>query len=321
MAVGTACWVVTDGAAGNENQVLALARALGFEPRVLRIDLRWPWRWLAPSTPRDFRSALVPSQRPSLAPPWPDFVIGCGRASALVTRGLRQQSGGRTRAIQILDPRRHRDDFDALVVPEHDAVRGDNVIACTGALTAIDDDWLAHGRAAFPAFGDLPTPRTAVLVGGPVRGFAMGAAYVDGLLATLSRWHARDGGSFLVTCSRRTPWTLADALRSFFANMPGTFRDHRDASPNPYAGLLGWAERIVVTPDSANLMSDACATGAPVIAHAPVAIPGKLGRLAAALRDSGRMRPLADDFSSWVYAPLRELPRVAAELASRFGLR
>src|SRR5690606_24458779 len=107
-----------------------------------------------------------------------DLVIGCGRASALVTRALRRQSRGRTRAVQILDPRRHRGDFDALVVPEHDRLDGNNVIACTGALNAIDDTWLASGRLAFPSFGALPPPRTAVLVGGPVRGFRLDSGYV-----------------------------------------------------------------------------------------------------------------------------------------------
>jgi len=320
MPAGDACWVITDGAPGNENQAVALARALADEPRVLRIGLRWPWRWLSPRAPADFRSALKSSSRACFADPWPGLVIGCGRASALVTRAMRRQSGGATRAIQILDPRRHREDFDALVVPEHDALRADNVITCTGALNAIDDEWLTRGRAEFPELGSLPTPRTAVLIGGPIRGFVMDETYLAGLIATLSLWHARDGGSFLVTCSRRTPVAVADTLRSFFAALPGHFRGLGDPLPNPYRGLLGWADRIVVTPDSANLMSEACATGRPVFVHAPLAMPGKLGRLATRLKATGRLRSIEDTATPGRYAPLRELPRVAAALSARLGL-
>ncbi len=318
MPAGGACWVITDGRAGNENQAIALAHALRTDPRVLRISLRWPWRWLSPSAPHDFRSALPSSQRTVFAEPWPDFAIGCGRAAALVTRAMRKQSGGATLAIQILDPRRHRGDFDALIVPEHDGVQGDNVITCIGALNAIDDAWLASGRAMFAPLGSLPGPRTAVLIGGPVRGFAMDRRYLDSLLAILSRWHARDGGSFLVTCSRRTPKAVADTLRSFFATRPGVFHDGL-ATPNPYAGLLGWADRVIVTPDSANLLSEACATGLPTFVHAPTPVPGKLGRLVASLEASGRLHPLLDHIAPTPYVPLRELPRVATELATRLG--
>ena len=38
------CWVVTDGAAGAENQCLGLAEALATTPTVKRIRVRAPWR-------------------------------------------------------------------------------------------------------------------------------------------------------------------------------------------------------------------------------------------------------------------------------------
>jgi mitochondrial fission protein ELM1 len=311
VAVRDACWVVTDGAAGNENQALALAAALGFAPRVLRATLRGPWRLLAPDGPRDFRTAIDASLRAQFAPPWPDLVIGCGRAAALVTRALRRQSAGGTCAVQILDPRRHRDDFDALIVPAHDGLAGANVITCVGALNAIDDAWLERARAAFPALGDLPRPRTAILVGGPVRGFPLDRGYLDGMLSCLQDRHAREGGSFLVTCSRRTPPSVAAMLAAFFATYPGLFRRHDDPPPNPYAGLIGWADGIVVTPDSANLLSEACATGVPALAYRPASVPGKLGLLAADLIREGRLHPLEGNATATRSQPLRELGKVA----------
>ena len=36
-------WVISDGAAGNERQALALASALGVPARVLALPLRAPW--------------------------------------------------------------------------------------------------------------------------------------------------------------------------------------------------------------------------------------------------------------------------------------
>lgn len=320
----TVCWVITDGAAGNRNQAIALAQGLGLAPQVFDIRLRRPWSWLAPFAPRDPRAALavVPD---GFAPPWPDLAIGCGRASAGLVLALKQASGGRARALQILDPRWRRARFDALVLPEHDGLAGGNVITCTGALHRIDDAWLAEGRARFPAPGGLPPPRTAVLVGGPVAGVPLDAAYIDGLLAVLASWQHDEGGSFLVTCSRRTPPALAQRLRAAFAAWPGVFwgGDGLDTDPaaNPYQGLLGWADRIVVTPDSSNLLAEACAVGVPVQVHLPdtLRLRGKRQRLLRRLRDAGHVVPLRTPPAATAATPLRELPAIAAALRARLG--
>ncbi|MGD5442368.1 hypothetical protein QUT04_22560, partial [Xanthomonas citri pv. citri] len=42
------CWVITDGAAGNRRQALALAEALTPSIREIVIELRAPWYWAAP---------------------------------------------------------------------------------------------------------------------------------------------------------------------------------------------------------------------------------------------------------------------------------
>lgn len=314
---GGECWVVSDGAAGNEKQALALAHALGEQPRVFRIELRRPWRWLAPNGPRDPRKALTAASRTRLDPPWPRLAIGCGRAAALVALGLKRLSAGRTRAVQILDPRRLRGRFDALIVPRHDDLDGGNVLTTLGALNEVDDAWLARGRAAFARLAELPAPRTAVLVGGPTPASPLDPPYVDGLLALLEEWRRRDGGSFLVTCSRRTPGALVQRLRLAFGRHPGTFWAGEADGANPYAGLLAWADRIVVTPDSANLLSEACATGVPVLSHMPTPIDGKLGGLVGELIDSGRLRRLQARFQPWRYPPLRETLHVANALRAR----
>lgn len=306
------CWVITDGTAGNEKQALALAKALGHAPRVLRLRPRWPWRWLAPGGPRDPRTALHAADRGALDPPWPSLAIGCGRAAALFTRGLRRVSGGRTRAVQILDPRRHRDDFDAIIAPRHDDVVGDNIIATLGALNEIDDAWLAAGRAVFPELGELPAPRTALLVGGPARGAPLTSDDLDRLLASLAADHVHAGAGVLITASRRTPAAWIDRLRLFARAHGATLWTPADTSPNPYAGLLGWADRIVVTPDSTNLLAEACAVGVPVLVPTLPALSGKRRALVDALLARGHVQPL-DRLAQPMPAPppLRELQRVA----------
>ena len=48
MASAQTCWAISDGAAGNERQALALAEALGGRVQVWRVAPRPPWSWCAP---------------------------------------------------------------------------------------------------------------------------------------------------------------------------------------------------------------------------------------------------------------------------------
>lgn len=311
------CWIVTDGAAGNERQALALAQRLRVAARVWRLAPGAPWSWFAPRLVAGARLALPASVRGQFVAPWPALAIGCGRAAALYTRALRTWSGGRTYAVQILDPRIAPAHWDLVVAPRHDDLAGANVINPLGSLNPIDDAWLADGAAAFGDLARLPAPRTAVLIGASHRDVAVDTDYCVGLVEALARAHARRGGSFLVSTSRRTPAPLRDYLRSAFARFPGTFWGGADDGPNPYAGYLAHAQRIVVTPDSVNMLSEACAVGVPVRVWLPTPARGKLGSLHAGLIASGHIRAFGGPKLPQP-PPLRETAAIAAEVERRW---
>lgn len=304
------CWVVSDGAAGNERQALALATALGLSPRIIRLRLSHPWDWFAPRLDLGAMHAMRAEDGQAIAAPWPDIAIGCGRKAALLTRCLRACSEGRSFTVQILDPRVSPDLFDVVVAPHHDQLAGSNVLGTIGGLHAIDDARLAEGRARFTQLGDLPAPRTGVLIGATHPAQALDEEYFAALLRMLGRRHVEEGGSFLVSTSRRTPVDLAQRLRRDFSAWPGLVWTGAEQGENPYMGILGWADRFVVTADSVNMVSEACATGKPVHVFAPRRIPGKLGVFHDALMRAGHLSSI--DFEpGTAAAPLRELDELA----------
>lgn len=306
---------ITDGAAGNERQALSLALALRVSPRVLRIALRAPWRWFGPGFVRGASLSVLRWQWQTLSMPWPALAIGCGRHAAVLTRALREASGGATFAVQILDPRIDPRHFDLVVAPRHDALQGDNVIQTMGSLNPIDDAWLTDAKAEFATLQQLPQPRTAVLVGGLRRGLDTDAAWFDALIARLEQWHARDGGSMLITTSRRTPPQWRERLRGAFKNGTTCFWGGEADGANPYPGYLAVADRIVVTPDSVNMLSEACATGAPVFTSIPKDPPAKLAAFHAELSDQGWLHDVHAEFSGWRQPPpLREMATVASKV-------
>jgi len=313
-------WAISDGRAGNARQAEALAAALAGPATsptpALVLQPHMPWRWLAPRRLPGAAQAYGPAFAELLRQP-PTLAIGCGRQAALATRLLRARGSA---AVQILDPRLSPRHWDVVVVPEHDRLRGDNVLTLLGSLHPIDDAWLAAGRAAFPHFGALPSPRTALLVGGPAAlapWTADAAAAVFGHVAAQLR---DTGGSVLASASRRTPPAVAAALRHAFAGVPGVVWCGEGDGANPYAGLLGWAERIVCTPDSVNLLSEACATRVPVAVAMPTFARGRARDFHAALRARGRLREEGLGASSGACEPLRETARIAAQVRTLLGL-
>lgn len=316
---------MTDGRAGNENQCLGLAAALGVTPRVLRLKVRAPWRWLPPALWVRPLDAIDPAgDRP--APPWPRLLIATGRVSAAPAAAIRRAAqrdpgpAGRTVAVQIQDPRLSPRRFDLVVPPQHDRLRGANVLPTLGGLNGIDDTALAEAAARFaPDLEGLPRPLVAVLIGGankvyrfdPDQGAEFGAA-----LAVLSR---ETGAGLAITSSRRTrPETLA-ALMAPLADVPHRLWDAHRAEPpgwsrtgaNPYRGFLALADHLFVTADSVNMVSEACATGKPVHVLPLRGGSPKFRRFLEGFAEAGLARPFNGTLANWEYAPLREAGRIA----------
>lgn len=313
---------ISDGRAGNARQAEALASALGNGIAATSVVLapRAPWRWASPRRWPGAERAFGPAfealldMRPGIAS---GIAIGCGRQAALATRLLRER-GWRT--VQILDPRLDPRHWDAVVVPEHDRLRGDNVLTLLGGLHPVDDAWLARARDDFAALGDLPGPRTAVLLGGTSAHARFDRMAFEVMAAKLEAVLAREGGSVLLTTSRRTDPELVTALAHRYDGTPGVVWRGPDDGPNPYPGLLAWADRIVCSPDSVNMVSEACATRAPVFVFDPGRVRGRPRAFLDVLLARGRIRAMDSTLAPFEADPLRECARIAGTLRARFGL-
>lgn len=312
-------WAVSDGRAGNARQATALADALDpgrWQERV--VAPRAPWRWIAPRVLPGSAMAIAPLLDEATAAP-PGLAVGCGRQAALATR-LLGAPRGRIRTVQILDPRVDPVHWDLVVVPDHDPLRGANVLTMLGSLHPVDDAWLDGARATFADLAALPRPRTALLLGGASAHLRFDRPSFDALAALLGSAVDRDGGSILATTSRRSPPWLAAALRTRFGALPGRIWTGMADGPNPYPGLLAWADRIVCTPDSVNMVSEACATRVPVHVWEPGRVHGRPRRFLEALLQRGRIRATDAVLPPFAVEPLRETARIALEVRERLHL-
>lgn len=315
------CWVITDTAAGNQRQALALAEQLRRPVRHLVLQPRAPWSWLSPRLTLAAQLSLPARQRAWFAPPWPVVAVGCGRAAALFTRILRKLSAGRCYTVQILDPRINPIHWDCVIAPRHDHLSGANVLQPLGSLNPIDERWLADGRESCPQFAELPQPRVGVLLGGPRRGITLDANYARQLATALIERQQGEGGSLLVLASRRTPPEVIDIFRQLMQGLPGLVWAGDSDGNNPYPGVLGWADRLVVTPDSVNMLSEACAVGCPVQSFTTAPLPERIERFHQSLRSADLLGQLDDPPAAMNGTPLRETTALAAIVRQRIHAR
>jgi uncharacterized protein len=301
-------WALHDGKAGMRSQVLGLAEATGFAFVEQVLMVRRPWAWLPPQLWLRPLTAVAGG----LVPPWPDLVIGCGRNAAAPALAIRRASGGRTLAAQVQDPRVGRGEFDLMVVPAHDRLRGPRVVVTHGAVHRVTAARLAAEQHRFPALAALPRPIIGVLIGGANRAYRLDLRRLGDIAAAVATAVRRTGGSVVVTPSRRTGAAGIAVLRQHLGAVPGEVWD--GTGDNPYYAYLAVADALLVTADSVSMISEAAATGKPV--HI-IELPGgdrKFSRFHDSLRRAGITRPFAGDIGAWSYVPPDDTARAGAVL-------
>ncbi len=314
---GVRVLLLGSGKAGHEANAVGVAEALGAPYELRRVRPRRLFVWLAPFAPVDPRDRAGRAGSPLNGPP-PDIVVGCGRVTAPYVRAFKRAAGRRVFAVFLQDPRFSRGIMDLIWAPEHDRIRGPNVITTLTSPHPFSQRRLAAARAAPDMrLAALPTPRCAVVLGGPsgAQHFTPGDV---ARLRTAAQAIVAQGFSVMATPSRRTPPELLDAVREGLGEAPGFVWD--GTGDNPYASILALADALLVTGDSANMVGEATATGAPVDIFEPSGGgSSKLAGAIDALERLGAVRRWAGAIERFSYQPIDSSGQIGREIARRFS--
>lgn len=259
------CWVVTEGKAGMELQGLALAEALAI-PTISfkRVHLRFPWIYLSPRF-RMLKNLSISKKGDQLAPPYPDLIITVGRRSVIAGLLIKQYSPN-SKLICVQNPYISPKHFDILIPAQHDAVKPSvNVIASFGSLHRITSQKLDLARQEFEeVFSKYTSPRIGVIIGGNSRSYSMDLQAIKNYMNQLKLLQQQHGAALLITASRRTPQDVLDYLVSCKSENIFYWDYLNTEIPNPYMGILASSDALLVTCESVNMISEACATYLPV---------------------------------------------------------
>ncbi|MDX2264995.1 MAG: mitochondrial fission ELM1 family protein [Hyphomicrobiales bacterium] len=311
-------WIISDGKAGHLAITTGVAEAMGLQYKIIPVAPRGLRRIFAPWVP------VSPAKRPGGAaspfrPPWPDFVFAAGRTTIPYLRAIYWAAYGETFTVAFQDPRIGARTADLIWAPLHDKLRGPNVINTPVAPHGFTPQRLAAIAAHPPEkFAALPSPRIAVLIGGPSGAYVYSAGDASRFERLLGS-AAKLGASFMMTGSRRTPAEFLTRAKRAVGAAPHIVWS--GTGENPYAQFLACADLFLVTSDSVNMTGEAAATGRPVYVFHPSGGRAKFERFHETMRGLGVTRDAPEAFDglgAWSYAPLDAAGDVAAEIMRRW---
>ena len=310
---GARVLVLGSGKTGHEINARGVAEALGGPTTYRRVKPRALFERLAPWGPMDFHDRAA-----FLAAPLPDIVIACGRVTVPYIRALKKAGGKSLFAVFLQDPRASRSAMDLIWAPAHDRLRGPNVLTTLTSPHPFSPARLAAARAlSDPRLAGLPSPRVGLALGGPSGAQHFTAADILDIREAVKAI-VRQGYAVMATPSRRTPPELIAAVREGLGSAPGFVWDGQ--GENPYAAILALADALLVTGDSANMVGEAVATGAPVHIFEPSGGKSrKLELMIDGLVARGAARRLRGRREAFVYAPIDSSQEIAAEIGRRFA--
>jgi mitochondrial fission protein ELM1 len=270
-----------------------------------------------PHGPIDPRDAPGRPNSP-LAPPFPDIAIAAGRRTVAYLRHLKNVSGNRTFTIFVKDPYTGCSAADLIWVPQHDKLRGANVLVTPTPAHRMSAAVLSAARRdPDQRLAAISAPRLTMILGGVSQHHRYSQAN-EADLAAIASQGAAAGFSVMVTGSRRTPPTLLAKVAAALGSSPGRHFIWDGGGGDPYAAMLALADVILVTGDSVNMMAEAAATGAPVHIYEPDGGHKKMTAYIDYLIGSGAARRWQGQFEDWRYAPIDATPIIADEIAKRY---
>ncbi len=311
----TTAWVLASGKVGHEVHCIGIARELGLEPIIKTPQPRLLFQGLAPWGPVDPRESARRAGS-LLAPPFPDIVFAAGRTTVPYLRHLKRASGGHIFTIFLQDPRTGPKTADAIWVPEHDRLRGSNVIVTLTSPHPLRPQVLEAARAhPDPRLAGLPHPRLAMVIGGNSAHHRFDEADVAALRAIALQFIAA-GFGVMVTPSRRTPASVTQALTQTLQGQNAFVWSGEGA--NPYTQMLAHADHVVVTGDSVNMVSEALVAGVPVQVYDPSGGHPKITEFVDKLVAAGHVRRWAGSIERWDNEAVDPTHEIASELARRY---
>ena len=296
--------LLTQGMHGMVSQVEGLARALGFTYKHQSIELKPFWNLLPPKlTPISenlVKEKFVCDSK---------VIISCGRKSVIPSIALKKRLGKEIFTIHIQDPKVSLKYFDLIISPEHDNIKGDNVLSTKGAIHYLTKKEIKD-NLNYLNVNKEKKKLVAFIIGGPNKYYNYNEQAIQQLFTKIKTLFTPDKYKIIIVPSYRTPEKI---IKKAFDTFNFNHIVIKTVDKKAYLSALALADISVVTCDSTSMISEAAITGKPVYIAMMKSNKnnGRFKKFYSLLTDLGITRELKDSVEEWSYESLNEVNRVA----------
>lgn len=197
---------------------------------------------------------------------------------------------------------------------------------------SVTPDKIENGKKWQEKFSGLPEPKIGILLGGRCTGFDFTAEMAREMAKKCVSKAKELGGSLLITTSRRTGEEATEAFIDEInkeQNVPTyihRWMPNQKSEENPYYGILGLSDAIIVTGDSGSMCNEVNTSRKPVyIYDFGEKLIENYRKYHATLYDRGVTKPFSEfmekDIEHWDYEPLDTTGEIAKETLKRLRER
>ena len=303
--------LLTEGMHGMISQAEGLAKSLELDYLHEKIELNNFWKLIPPKFTPVKKFIFKNSIKENF-----DVIISCGRKSVIPSIFLKKNSQKKIFNIHIQDPKVSLKNFDFVVVPEHDDLKGENVILTKGALHYLNMKEIDENRGYLEDKINKNKDIMTVILGGPTRYYKYSKENIQKIYSKISNHVDKKNLQLIVIPSMRTPPEIIKLAKEYFG-LNHVVIDNVDKKA--YLSGLSLAKFIVVTCDSSSMISEAALTGKPIyVAQIPSSANDyRFKKFRDLFKQLNIIKELNDNLETWSYEKLDETNRVAQEIKKK----
>jgi len=305
--------LLTEGYHGMISQVEGLAKALNadFQHKIVRLN--WLWNYIPPKLSPVSRLILKDGQYITENEKF-DLVISCGRKSVIPSIFFKKKNK-KVFTIHVQNPKVRFNNFDLIVVPEHDKLKGENIITSKGTIHYITRSEIEKAKSYL--LDKIQSEKiVSLILGGPNRYYNFSNEELTNIFREIKLSFISHGYKAIIIPSMRTPKRIIDlAIKEFLTD--GLVVNSVDKQA--YLSSLAIANSIVVTCDSTSMISEAATSGKPIfVAHMqPKRNNYRFKRFYKLFRELGVTKNLGEKVENWTYDNFNEAERIATIIIRR----
>jgi len=302
--------LLTEGMHGMISQVEGLAKALELDFIHEKIELNNFWKLIPPKiTPVQsfvFKNKINEKF---------DIVISCGRKSVIPSLYLKKKFREKIMNIHIQDPKVSLDNFDFVVVPEHDGINGENVITSKGAIHYLRNEELEENINYLKSRVNKEKLVT-LIVGGPTKYYDYKESIIKEIFSKVSKNFINKGYQLIFIPSMRTPKKVIDLAKSYFDKNQIIITE---VDKKAYLSSLKLSDYIVVTCDSTSMISESALTGKPIYVAQmpPVKKNNRFEKFFELFKSLNIIKDLDNSVENWNYEKLNETDKISSYIKEK----